>query len=128
MVKYYTCFAHPLFFRVPLQFHTCVCFLIYTNFVLQFIVSSVLLFYSIFLAFLFPLLFRSVLLFICFKFKLENTLDRRTSFEKFTRNVVSLLPLKTSKTCWDILLPSPSLIPTFPFAVKSVFMTVCEFS
>lgn len=32
-----------------------------------------------------------------FKFKLENTLDRRTSFEKFTRNVVSLLPRKTSK-------------------------------
>ncbi|NWH62245.1 RGS7 protein, partial [Geococcyx californianus] len=31
------------------------------------------------------------------KKKLENTLDRRTSFEKFTRNVVSLLPRKTSK-------------------------------
>lgn len=28
---------------------------------------------------------------------MENTLDRRTSFEKFTRNVVSLLPRKTSK-------------------------------
>lgn len=51
-VKYYICFAHLLFCRVPLQLHTYVCFLIYTNFVLQSIVSSVL-FYSIFSCFSF---------------------------------------------------------------------------
>lgn len=46
-----------------------------------------------FLLFFFP----SFFFWFSFKFKLENTLDRRTSFEKFTRNVVSLLPRKTSK-------------------------------
>lgn len=45
--------------------------------------------------------------FIYFKFKLENTLDRRTSFEKFTRNVVSLLPRKTSKPDGTSFSPSP---------------------
>lgn len=52
-----------------------------------------------FLLFFFPFFFFFLFPFILFyfKFKLENTLDRRTSFEKFTRNVVSLLPRKTSK-------------------------------
>lgn len=58
-----------------------------------------------FLAFLFPLLFVSF--FFYFKFKLENTLDRRTSFEKFTRNVVSLLPRKTSKPDGTSFSPPP---------------------
>lgn len=107
-VEYYICFAHLLFCQVPLQPHTCVCFLIYTNFVLQSMVSSNLLFYSIVLAFLFPPPFSFCFFcFIYFKFKLENTLDRRTSFEKFTRNVVSLLPRKTSKPDGTSFSPSP---------------------
>lgn len=51
-----------------------------------------------------------------FKFKLENTLDRRTSFEKFTRNVVSLLPRKTSKLDGTSFSPSPHW-PYFPFSL-----------
>ena len=63
---------------------------------------------------------------------MENTLDRRTSFEKFTRNVVSLLPWKTSKP--DGTSFSPPLhqsLLSFCFSnltVKSVFITVWEFS
>lgn len=58
-----------------------------------------------FLLFFFPsFLF---LFFFYFKFKLENTLDRRTSFEKFTRNVVSLLPRKTSKPDGTSFSPPP---------------------
>lgn len=67
-VEYYICFAHPLFCQVPLQPHTCVCFLIYTNFVLQSIVTSNLLFYSIVLAFLSSLLF----LFVSFVLFISN--------------------------------------------------------
>lgn len=67
-----------------------------------------------FLLFFFPSFF--CFFFYYFKFKLENTLDRRTSFEKFTRNVVSLLPWKTSKPDGTSFSPPPHRSPLPLFA------------
>lgn len=69
-----------------------------------------------------------------FKFKLENTLDRRTSFEKFTRNVVSLLPWKTSKPDGTSFSPPPhwsllSLFASLTWQLKvysSQFVNFCR--